>query len=148
VADGYDDGHSDRTPLIVTYRGGAAAASRAAGSRAALTGAADVRPLDSIGGAALTVDHSGTFLASLSSASSSALSPARSTLAGSGVKKIWLDGKAKAALADSTAQIGAPEVWQKGDTGRGVDVAVLDTGIDTAHCRRSRSPSRRTAAPR
>jgi subtilisin family serine protease len=87
-------------------------------------------------------------LASLSSASSSALSPARSTLAGSGVKKIWLDGTAKAALADSTAQIGAPEVWQKGDTGRGVDVAVLDTGIDTAHCRRSRSPSRRTAAPR
>ena len=57
---------------------------------------------------------------------------ARPSWAG-GIAKIWLDGKAKATLADTTAQIGAPEVWAGGDTGQGVDVAVLDTGIDAAH---------------
>jgi subtilisin family serine protease len=36
-------------------------------------------------------------------------------------------------LAESTAQIGAPEVWASGDTGAGVTVAVLDTGIDATH---------------
>jgi subtilisin family serine protease len=118
IADGYDDAHSDRIPLIVTYNGSAAA------SRTALTGAADVRPLDSIGGAAVTADHSGTFLASITGTSA--------LRSGGGVRKVWLDGKAKAALAESTAQIGAPEVWPA-TTGKGVDVAVLDTGIDAAH---------------
>ncbi|WP_392841036.1 S8 family serine peptidase [Streptomyces sp. LN500] len=39
----------------------------------------------------------------------------------------------KADLADSTAQIGAQKVWAEGDTGTGVKVAVLDTGVDTEH---------------
>ncbi|GLY97314.1 S8 family serine peptidase [Actinoplanes sp. NBRC 103695] len=116
VADGYDDAHSSGVPLIVTYNDPAATA------RAALTGATDVRPLTSIGGAAMTADRSGRFLASAIGA--------RSARA---VKKIWLDDKARADLAESTAQIGAPEVWQKGNVGAGVDVAVLDTGIDTSH---------------
>ncbi|MFI5844786.1 S8 family serine peptidase [Catenuloplanes sp. NPDC051500] len=117
VADGYDDAHSAGIPLIVTYTDPAATM-----RTAALPGTTAVRPLDSIGGAALTADRSGRFLNSAIGARSA-----------SGVKKIWLDGKAKATLADSTAQIGAPEVWQKGNTGIGVDVAVLDTGIDTEH---------------
>lgn len=49
-----------------------------------------------------------------------------------GIAKIWLDGKVKADLADSTAQAGAPGVGG-GDTGEGVEVAVLDTGVDTGH---------------
>ncbi|WP_431955130.1 S8 family serine peptidase, partial [Actinacidiphila sp. bgisy167] len=50
-----------------------------------------------------------------------------------GVAKIWLDGKVKADLAESTAQVGAPQVWAEGNTGKGVKVAVLDTGVDVEH---------------
>ncbi|MEV7628992.1 S8 family serine peptidase [Actinoplanes sp. NPDC089786] len=110
---GYDDAHSARIPLIVTYR--SAAAQRTATT---LRGASGVRPLNSIRSAALSAERSGAFLANLKT---------------SGIAKVWLDGKAKGALAESTAQIGAPEVWKTGNTGAGVDVAVLDTGIDTAH---------------
>ncbi|MCZ0998164.1 S8 family serine peptidase [Streptomyces mirabilis] len=46
---------------------------------------------------------------------------------------MWLDGKVKADLADSTAQIGAQKVWAEGDTGQGVKVAMLDSGADTEH---------------
>ncbi|SCG77583.1 Fn3-like domain-containing protein [Micromonospora echinaurantiaca] len=51
----------------------------------------------------------------------------------SGVKRIWLDGKRKALLDASVPQVGAPHAWQSGFTGRGVKVAVLDTGIDATH---------------
>nr|BFF18813.1 hypothetical protein GCM10025730_23340 [Promicromonospora thailandica] len=50
-----------------------------------------------------------------------------------GIEKVWLDGPVTTDLAESTAQIGAPEVWSGGNTGEGVDVAVLDTGIDPTH---------------
>ena len=50
-----------------------------------------------------------------------------------GVKRIYLDEKVKAALADSVPQIGAPQAWAAGYDGTGVDVAVLDTGIDATH---------------
>ncbi|MET7683250.1 S8 family serine peptidase [Streptomyces sp. NPDC005423] len=46
---------------------------------------------------------------------------------------MWLDGRAEATLSDAVAQIGAPEVWEGGHTGEGVDVAVLDTGYDPDH---------------
>ncbi len=55
------------------------------------------------------------------------------TVFGGGISHIWLDGKVKATLADSTAQIGAPDVWDSGTDGSGVDVAVLDTGVDADH---------------
>lgn len=47
--------------------------------------------------------------------------------------KIWLDGRVRALLDRSTAQIGAPTAWRKGYDGKGVKVAVLDTGYDTSH---------------
>ena len=50
-----------------------------------------------------------------------------------GFTKIWLDGKRRISLDKSVPQIGAPEAWQAGFTGKGVKVAVLDTGIDPAH---------------
>ena len=49
------------------------------------------------------------------------------------VTKVWLDGKVHAALAQSTAQIGAPAAWAAGFDGTGVKVAVLDTGADLNH---------------
>jgi subtilisin family serine protease len=49
------------------------------------------------------------------------------------VSKIWLDGKRQLSLDKSVPQIGAPEAWKAGLTGRGVKVAVLDSGIDATH---------------
>ncbi|MFF0143200.1 S8 family serine peptidase [Streptomyces sp. NPDC005227] len=133
LKDGYDDGHSKQLPLIVTYT------KAAARTRSAQTpdGARKILPLSSIQGAAIATDHARTadFWASLTGTNEAAKGTT-STPSGhltSGISKVWLDGKAKATLSDTTAQIGAPEVWSGGDTGQGVDVAVLDTGIDAAH---------------
>ncbi|MFI7594404.1 S8 family serine peptidase [Micromonospora sp. NPDC049359] len=51
----------------------------------------------------------------------------------SGIAKVWLDGRVRGDLAESTAQIGAPKLWAEGNTAAGVDVAVLDTGADAEH---------------
>ncbi|MFE9834628.1 S8 family serine peptidase [Streptomyces sp. NPDC005551] len=50
-----------------------------------------------------------------------------------GVGKVWLDGRVRADMAESNAQIGTPKAWEAGLTGKGVTVAVLDTGVDTGH---------------
>lgn len=49
------------------------------------------------------------------------------------VEIIWLDGRVTTMLDVSTPLINAPQVWQMGYTGRGVIVAVVDTGVDVAH---------------
>ncbi|WP_180289378.1 MULTISPECIES: S8 family serine peptidase [Streptomyces] len=49
------------------------------------------------------------------------------------IPRVWLDGRVGASLDRSTAQIGAPDVWQAGYRGDGVKVAVLDTGVDQTH---------------
>ncbi|MEU7410691.1 S8 family serine peptidase [Streptomyces sp. NPDC042638] len=51
----------------------------------------------------------------------------------SGIAHVWLDGVRKASLDTSVPQIGAPIAWKAGYTGKGVKVAVLDTGVDTSH---------------
>ncbi|WP_201749504.1 S8 family serine peptidase [Micromonospora sicca] len=136
IADGYDDAHVDHLPLIVSY------AEAGSGLRAgtAPAGATRTRTLSSISGAALSEDRdqADEFWAAITAGT-----PTRSTAGaaatggtgrfGGGIAKIWLDGRVHADLADTTAQIGAPEVWAGGDTGAGVRVAVLDTGIDAAH---------------
>ncbi|WP_449343298.1 S8 family peptidase [Streptomyces sp. C11-1] len=50
-----------------------------------------------------------------------------------GVDRVWLDGVRRASLDRSVGQIGAPKAWQAGFTGKGVKIAVLDTGTDTTH---------------
>ncbi|MFI5709637.1 S8 family peptidase [Kribbella sp. NPDC051620] len=126
LADGYDDAHSKQLPLIVSYTDAAAR------KQAVPPGARRTLALTSIQGAALTTDRSAALWTSLTAATAAKRSAGSAKLGG-GIARIWLDGKAKATLADTTAQIGAPEVWAGGDTGQGVDVAVLDTGIDAAH---------------
>ncbi|MGY5036019.1 S8 family serine peptidase [Streptomyces sp. 900116325] len=137
VADGYDDGHRDQLPLIVSYDSKAASGLRSATPK----GATRVRALGSVRGAALAEDRdrSADFWRAVTSTSASnsktvaAASKSGKPVFGEGIARIWLDGVVKADLAESTAQIGAPQAWKAGDTGKGVDVAVLDTGIDAEH---------------
>jgi subtilisin family serine protease len=126
IADGYDDASRDKLPLIVAYTGAAGLK-----ARAAHPGATRVRDLSSVQGAALAENRSQEFWTSITSSAPKARTTTPSF--GAGIAKIWLDGVVKADLAESTAQIGAPEVWAGGDTGQGVAVAVLDTGVDTGH---------------
>ncbi|MFB4285772.1 S8 family serine peptidase [Nonomuraea sp. MTCD27] len=132
IADGYDDAHADRLPLIVTYSGDAARAK----TPPVPAGAVRVRTLSSVGGAAIEQrrDQAPKFWAALTGAPAAGRRASSGTASfTAGVAKIWLDGKVRATLADTTAQIGAPAVWSGGNTGAGVTVAVLDTGVDAAH---------------
>ncbi|MFG2320647.1 S8 family serine peptidase [Streptomyces tendae] len=137
VADGYDDARTPGLPLILTY---GSAAQRRADLSSLPEGAARARPLTSINATALqeSRDDADRFWADLTDPGTTGRSEggakASPTAAlGGGVRKVWLDAKVRTDLAESTAQIGAPEVWKGGNTGQGVDVAVLDTGYDTGH---------------
>ncbi|WUD71282.1 S8 family serine peptidase [Streptomyces sp. NBC_00510] len=135
IADGYDDDRSKGLPVILTY---SSDARRKLAAPSLPDGATGARALTSIDSTATTQDHdqAAEFWADLTGRAT-AQAAAKATASGpalsGGVRKVWLDGKVKADLADSVAQIGAPEVWAGGDTGQGVDVAVLDTGYDTGH---------------
>ncbi|WGP14620.1 S8 family serine peptidase [Streptomyces sp. SH5] len=50
-----------------------------------------------------------------------------------GIDRVWLDGVRKASLDKSVPQIGTPAAWKAGYTGKGVKIAVLDTGTDSSH---------------
>ncbi|GAB3959096.1 S8 family serine peptidase [Micromonospora vulcania] len=127
AADGY--GRADALPLIVRYQ------NPTAGRVQALSGAHEVRPLESIGGAALRVgngDLGGFWTALRANPAGRSAAPGTTTLSG-GVAHVWLDGRVTAALENSVPQIGAPEAWAAGRDGAGVQVAVLDTGVDASH---------------
>ncbi|MPY34384.1 S8 family serine peptidase [Streptomyces adustus] len=137
IEQGYDDAHSDGIPLILSY-----GAKTATADRSTPTGATKVRSLPTIRGAAVRAakKRARTVWKSVAPA---AAAPTASALAatgdapaaelGDGLSKVWLDGKVKATLKDTTAQIGAATAWAKGYDGQGVKVAVLDTGADLNH---------------
>jgi subtilisin family serine protease len=118
VRAGYHDAVRDTLPLLVRY--GAVSARSAAGTLSA-AGAVVTRELSVVDGAAV------------SARKGSAPKLWSTLVAGHGFDKIWLDGKRKVSLDQSVPQIGAPAAWDAGYTGEGVTVAVLDTGVDTAH---------------
>ncbi|MFJ9124528.1 S8 family serine peptidase [Streptomyces sp. NPDC102340] len=124
VAMGYDDARTGGVPLIAS----APATSRSARPPAAPKGAEPVRTLASIDATALRADkdEARTFWKDI------APGKAPKSLDG-GIGKLWLDGRVKASLADETAQIKATDAWRKGFDGKGVKVAVLDTGADLDH---------------
>ncbi|MET9628748.1 S8 family serine peptidase [Lentzea sp. NPDC006480] len=104
---GYDDAHRSSVPVIVRPAAGARSGVNALSAKGSVA--------DLVLGAA---EKSGSAWESLRAGS---------------VEKVWLDGVRKVALDRSTKQIGAPEAWQAGITGKGVKVAVIDTGVDEKH---------------
>ncbi|TDB96131.1 peptidase S8 [Micromonospora fluostatini] len=123
---GYDDARRDDLPLLLEYRSDKAARR----SVAALGGVRVTRDLPVIGGAAVRAakDEAGAVWATVTAGPVGARSDTAE-----GVDRIWLDGRRRLTLDHSVAQIGAPAAHQAGWTGRGVSVAVLDTGVDATH---------------
>lgn len=118
VEQGYGDAARDTLPLIVKSAQGTATART--------LGASDGVALPSLGAVAVRADKDS--LAAFWRTQANAAPGARS-----GTDRIWLDGKVEPVLDRSTAQIGAPDAWKAGLDGRGVTVAVLDTGADQNH---------------
>ncbi|GAB3882442.1 hypothetical protein GCM10029964_040200 [Kibdelosporangium lantanae] len=108
IRQGYDDTHTDVVPLLVQGPAGVAA-SRVQRELPGFTAVdeskkdAEVFWRDLVG---------------------------RRSLAGT---KVWLNARLKPSLDVSVPQVGAPAAWQAGYTGKGVTVAVLDSGIDATH---------------
>ena len=134
---GYDDARRANLPVIVSY--GRAAGTARAAAPTTLPGVTVARDLPAVGGVAGIVpkDHAtGTWQALTAAApAATTTTPGPSTRATtpSGVTRIWLDGLRRPALDRSVPQIGGPAAWQAGYTGKGVRVAVLDTGVDATH---------------
>jgi subtilisin family serine protease len=134
---GYDDRSRRDVPVLVTGTARGSAASAAAGRalRAlppARAGARTVRTLPVLGARSLRADKRsmGRFwTATRDRARSEPLSAAGR----SGVEKTWLVGTLRVNLNQSVTQVGAPTAWRAGLTGKGVTVAVLDTGYDPKH---------------
>ncbi|MGW6277884.1 S8 family serine peptidase [Kribbella sp. NPDC055071] len=116
--DRYDDAGTTSIPLIITYSGQA--------KRSALSAATTTHNLPAINASAVKVakKDAATFLNGIRTARSAAAAAPT---------KIWLDSKRKVALDQSVPQIGAPAAWKAGYTGKGVKIAVLDTGVDATH---------------
>jgi subtilisin family serine protease len=119
IRDGYDDARSSALPLIVEYADGPAA----------LPGTTLVRQFRSIDAAAVTVPRGAGSLALVSTLVRAAES--RTSIAG--VQRILLDGRVHASLDESVPQVGAPEVWDRGFTGTGMKIAIVDGGVDAHH---------------
>ncbi|WP_459719620.1 S8 family serine peptidase [Actinophytocola sp. KF-1] len=116
----YDDAHTAAVPLLVEYAG--------ARARAAVPAGASVRrALPELGMTAVDQKKSGA------KAFYDTLTATPTARGAAGVRKVWLNKRVRATLDQSVPQVGAPAAWQRGLTGAGVRVAVLDTGIDTDH---------------
>ncbi|MEV5961272.1 S8 family serine peptidase [Kribbella sp. NPDC051952] len=128
---GYADDAVKQVPLIVQYPANRpAAAIRSAAD--ALPASTPTRDLHSIHGSALEVPkaQAGKFWSGVRGTTAA---PGGTSALSAGVTKIWLDQKVQADLDVSVPLIGAPTAWQAGQDGKGVKVAILDTGVDATH---------------
>ncbi|MFH8340693.1 S8 family serine peptidase [Streptomyces sp. AM6-12] len=107
------DARTKALPLIVGYGKGTRVPATAP------AGTSRTRSLPSLRGAAVEAGRGTAFW--------------RSFTRGDGIDKVWLDGRVEADMAESNAQIGTRSAWDAGLTGKGVTVAVLDSGADLTH---------------
>ncbi|WP_214410736.1 S8 family serine peptidase [Sphaerisporangium fuscum] len=117
LAWGYDDAHRGDIPVITQSPGGLAPAPRAA---------RQTRQMAELGMTALRVPK-----ANAGETWKDLVSGTRTLAAGK--TRLWLDGRREFTLDQSTKQIGATEAWKQGMTGKGVTVAVLESGYDHDH---------------
>ncbi|MEV2231824.1 S8 family serine peptidase [Streptomyces phaeochromogenes] len=116
--------HGQGLKVIVGYQGAARAA------KADVRAADDTevrRTLKSLNAEAVTTRDPAGLWAAVTDAQGGSARTA------SGVAHIWLDGVRKADLDKSVPQIGADKAWASGYDGKGVRIAVLDTGVDATH---------------
>ncbi|MFD1936048.1 S8 family serine peptidase [Nonomuraea mangrovi] len=118
LAWGYGDADTPDIPVISQAADGQALAPQ---------GARQTRRLSSLGMSASSVPKAGAGQAwkDLTGGGARALA--------AGTTKLWLDGRRSYSLDQSVKQIGAPQAWQQGMTGKDVTVAVLDSGYDPDH---------------
>lgn len=120
IEEGYDDARSADVPVIV----------KASASAAPLrSGLRDSRRLASIGAVAGRYAKPGRGTKSAAGFAAAAAGD-----------RVWLDRRVRMSglaaaprLDGNLSQVGAPDAWVAGYTGKGIRVAVLDTGVDAGH---------------
>ncbi|GAA1542253.1 S8 family serine peptidase [Kribbella lupini] len=115
IAEGQDDAKSKTLPVIVRYGG---AQPKQLKQLKQLKGTTNSRTLKSINAQATKVEKTkaADFWDTVQ-----------------GVQKVSLDRTVSVQLDQSVPQIGGPAAWERGLTGKGVKIAVLDSGIDPNH---------------
>ncbi|OLF12040.1 hypothetical protein BLA60_08410 [Actinophytocola xinjiangensis] len=129
---GFGDDATDALPVIAQYGASVRSAGALSARADALPASSDVTPLASVRGAGLDIDkdRAGEFWSAITGP---ATANRGATTLDAGLAKVWMDRRVTPTLDRSTAQIGAPEAWRGGYDGKGVKVAVLDTGLDFDH---------------
>jgi subtilisin family serine protease len=125
---GYHDEARTDLPILISGSRDLQAASGRSAPRlpTARPGAREVRRLPSLGIRSLRVSKANA------RAFWTATTAASTTAARTG-EKTWLVGARTLTLDRSVRQIGAPTTWKRGLTGKGVRIAVLDSGYDPKH---------------
>ncbi|MFG1780535.1 S8 family serine peptidase [Micromonospora sp. NPDC049048] len=120
VRQGYDDRSTAILPVLATYGGSLRRTRQAPAAPDGATVAASLPVAD-----AVALDVTKEKAAELWRDLTDGKGPA--------IGKLWLDGRVTAAMAETTAQINAPQAWKAGLDGAGTTVAVLDSGYDANH---------------
>ncbi|WP_193241730.1 S8 family serine peptidase [Streptomyces phaeolivaceus] len=131
---GYDDTRRAGLPLILGGNTSTSFSASRLGAQPVPEGTVVKKRLPAVQGAAVEVSKkSANELWETLTRPSGSAAAGEQRSAASGIQGIWLDAKVKATLDRSVPQIGAPSAWAAGHTGKGVEVAVLDTGVDSTH---------------